>query len=74
MFDDEIDCEPTDDEVSEFCRQLRARAVELRQTTYAAMMNRRTPAQRQAVYDRCTRAMRRSMLIRRRHALIRAVH
>jgi hypothetical protein len=74
MRKDEMDPGLSDDEIGELCRQLRQRTLELRQTTYAVKRNRRTPAQRRAVFDRSTRAIRRSALIRRRHALLLMVH
>jgi hypothetical protein len=74
MLDEDVDPEPGTEEHLEFFQLLRARTIELRQTTYAVRTNRRTPAQRQAVRDRSIRAIRRSELIRRRHALLRAVH
>jgi hypothetical protein len=60
--------------MAQYFRRIRARTWELRRTTAALKARRRTPNEIQAVIDQATAALRRAELVRRRHAMRRAVN
>jgi hypothetical protein len=71
---DDTDRDVTPDEISAIFEDIRTRAVRLLLTTRAARMNRRTPAEVQALMDRAERARRRSQLLRRLYTQRKTVH